>query len=422
LNATGSALLYSTYLGGSDDDQGLGIAVDSGNAYVTGHGSTNFPTTPGAFQTTGGGAFVTKLNLIGSGLLYSTFITGGNSGHGIAVDAFFDAYVTGFTSSTNFPNNPGTIQPAFGGGAIDAFVAKLNPTGSALLYSTYLGGNGNDSGNGIAVDGSLNAYVTGFTSSTNFPNNPGTIQPAFGGGPEDAFVAKLNPTGSALLYSTYLGGTGIGGTGDEEGEGIAVDALGNAYVTGFTGSNNFPTTPGTIQPAFGGTEDAFVAKLNPSGSALAYSTYLGGREDDMGLGIAVDTARNAYVTGFGGTGFFGETNFPTTPGAFQTTAGDSTGGFDGFVAKIGASPAEQLADLEILIPTFGLPPGTENSLLAKVRAAADSLAHGNTTAACNQLNALINEAQAQSGKKLTQEQAKAIIDAAQAIRSALACP
>jgi hypothetical protein len=203
-----------------------------------------------------------------------------------------------------------------------------------------------------------------------------------------------------------------------------VDALGNAYVTGFTGSNNFPTTPGTIQPAFGGTEDAFVTKLNPSGSALIYSTYLGGMEDDMGLGIALDTARNAYVTGVGGTGFSGETNFPTTPGAFQTTSGGGpmSVDFDAFVAKIAASPAEELADVEILIPTFGLPPGTENSLLAKVRAATAALARGDTTAACNQLNALINETNAQSGKKLTQGQANAIIDAAQAIRSTLACP
>jgi hypothetical protein len=200
----------------------------------------------------------------------------------------------------------------------NAFVAELNASGSALVYSTYLGGGGRDVGSGIAVDGSGNAYVTGSTTSFNFPTaNP--LQPANGGGP-DAFVAKLNAGGSALVYSTYLGGSG-----DDGGSGIAVDGAGNAYVTGATTSTNFPTA-NPLQPTYGGGYfDAFVAKLSASGSALAYSTYLGGSSWDEGNGIAVDGSGNAYVTGTTAS-----TNFPTA-NPLQPTKG---GGADAFVAKI----------------------------------------------------------------------------------------
>src|ERR1022692_2585480 len=245
-----------------------------------------------------GDAFVAKLNPTGSALVYSTYLGGSewDRGNGIAVDGSGNAYVTGFTASTDFPAmNP--IQPVNGGGD-DAFVAKLNPTGSALVYSTYLGGSGNDTGSGIAVDNSGNAYVAGYTSSTNFPTMS-PLQLAYGGGDSDAFVAKLNPTGSALVYSTYLGGSG-----EDQGGGIAVDNLGNAYVTGGTGSTDFPTM-NAAQATYGGDTDAFVAMLNPTGSALVYSTYLGGSSDDDGYGIAEDSAGNAYVTG--GTG---STDFP----------------------------------------------------------------------------------------------------------------
>src|SRR5206468_3186724 len=163
-----------------------------------------------------------------------------------------NAYVAGFTSSTDFPTTPGAAQTTFGGGVEDAFVTKLNPTGSALVYSTYLGGSVSDRGSAIAVDAAGNAYVTGNTSSMDFPTTPGTAQTTIGGGGEDAFVTKLNATGSALVYSTYLGGSGF----DESG-GIAVDGADNAYVTGHTSSLNFPTTPGAFQTAFGGSDDAF---------------------------------------------------------------------------------------------------------------------------------------------------------------------
>jgi hypothetical protein len=335
-------LAYSTYLGGSGLDEGLGIAVDAaGNAYVTGQtGSINFPTTPGAFQTTlkgsprGGNAFVSKLNAAGSALLYSTYLGSFDEGFGIAVDSSGNAYVTGETTSSDFPTTPGAFQTTFGG-FTDAFVTKLNAAGSALLYSTFLGGVDNDEGFGIEVDASGNAYVTGRTSSFNFPTTPGAFQTTFVGTgsqfiPGDAFVSKLNAVGSALLYSTYLGGSD-----EDRASGIAIDASGNAYITGTTFSSDFPTTPGAFQTtcfsctARVGSGDAFVSKLNAAGSALVYSTYLGGNGGDFANAIAVDASRNAYVTGSTQS-----SNFPTTPGAFQTTFG---GNLDVFVSKLNAA-------------------------------------------------------------------------------------
>jgi len=319
LNAAGSALVYSTYLGGSGDDQGNGIAVDaSGSAYVTGSTySTNFPTASPLQPTNRGSwsnAFVAKLNAAGSALVYSTYLggSGGDEGHGIAVDSSGNAYVTGSTGSTNFP----TASPlqATNGGSRDAFVAKLNAAGSALIYSTHLGGNSDDSGEGIAVDSSGNAYVAGWTTSTNFPT-ASPLQPTWGGGAYDGFVTKLNAAGSALVYSTYLGGSSY-----EYGYGIAVDSSGNAYVTGFTGSPNFPTAS-PLQATYGGNSDAFVTKLNAAGSALVYSTYLGGVGlYDYGYGIAVDSSGNAYITGQASTGF--------------PTVNPLPGGGGSFVAKI----------------------------------------------------------------------------------------
>jgi hypothetical protein len=332
LNPTGSGLVYSTYLGGSGDDFGLGIALDSStNAYVTGGtASTDFPTA-GAFQPALAGspdAFVTKLDSTGSALLYSTYLGGSGQDRGsqIALDSAGNAYVAGFTVSTNFPTTVGAFDTTFNGGG-DAFVTKLNPTGSGLTYSTYLGGsvglNATDSAQGIAVDAAGNAYVTGTAESTNFPTTAGAFQTTHAGS-TDAFVTKLNPTGSGLIYSTYLGGNGF-----DQGFGIAIDSIANAYVSGGTSSSNFPTTPGVFQPGYaGGNRDVFMTKLNPTGSGLVYSTYLGGSGDDFGLGIALDSSTNAYVTG--GTA---STNFPTA-GAFQPALG---GSFDAFVTKLNAT-------------------------------------------------------------------------------------
>jgi len=332
LNASGSALIYSTYLGGSGRDVPSGVAIDgSGNAYVAGVTfSTNFPTTSGAFQPTypGGLAdvFVSKLNATGSALVYSTYLGASNccgvgTTHGIAVDSAGFAYVTGSTTSTSFPTTLGAFQTVFAGGPSDGFVAKLNATGSALVYSTYVGGNGADGLTGIALDSAGNVYSSVGTTSTNFPVTPGAFQTTFGGY-WDAGVIKLNPVGSALVYSTYLGGSGY-----DVGGGVAVDSLGSAYVTGVTSSSNFPTV-NAIQPTLGGGSDAFVTKVNPLGSGLVYSTYLGGSSNDGAIGIALDSLPipNAYVTGRTDS-----TNFPTTPGAFQTTFG---GTFDAFVTKI----------------------------------------------------------------------------------------
>ena len=347
LNPTGSALLYSTYLGGSSNDGCSSIAVDvSGNAYVTGWTtSEDFPTTPGAFQgvnSVRGLAFVSKLNAVGSALVYSTALGPGccgTAGTGIAVDALGNAYVTGTTGTVGgFPTTAGAFQTTFGGFPNDAFVTEFNADGSALIYSTYLGGGGDDEGAGIALDASGNAYVTGFTNSSNFPTTPGAFQTSLATAFGKAFVTKLNAAGSAPLYSTYLGGSyaedlDLGPLTNTVVGDIAVDGLGSAYVTGLTLSSDFPTTPGAFQSSFGGGSclsrnpcaDAFVSKLNAAGSALLYSTYLGGSRQDIGTGIAIDAPGNAYVTGFAKS-----SNFPTSPGAFQTTYG---GVEDAFVTK-----------------------------------------------------------------------------------------
>ena len=305
---------YSTYLGGTLGDVAFGIAVDSGgNAFVTGYTlSTDFPTSAGAYKTTTGGqedVFVSKLNPAGTALLYSTYLGGAGNERGkrIALDNTGNAYVTGYTDSNNFPTSPGAFQTVLGGGLADAFIAKLNANGSGLIYSTYLGGNGDDGGLGIRLDSGGNAYVAGYAESVNFPTTPGAYQTANAGG-YDAFVAKLNSAGTGLIYSTFLGGSGF-----DLGFGIALDSGGNAFVTGSTDSANFPTSPGAFQTANGGLGDGFVAKLNAVGSALVYSTYLGGNTNDDCLAIAVDSSGYAYVTGEAQSA-----NFPTTAGAFQT--------------------------------------------------------------------------------------------------------
>ena len=331
LNSAGSTLVYSAFLGGNTaSSTGKGIAVDAaGNAYVTGDTqATDFPTTPGAFQTGQGGssfssdAFVAKLDSTGSALVYSTYLggSGNDVSNGIVVDTAGNAYVTGSTVSLNFPTTPGAFQLARGCCGSDAFVAKLNSTGSNLIYSTYLGGNDTEWGSGIAVDADGNAYVAGATLSTDFPTTLGVFQPLCGGGGAcggasdawDAFITKLDPTGSMPVYSTFLGGSA-----SDLAEGIAVNVDGNAYVTGHTNSSNFPTTLGAFQPTLGGGFDAFVTRLNTTGSALVYSTYLGGSHNDLANAIAVDTLGNAHVTGETQS-----TNFPTTPGTFRPAYGD----------------------------------------------------------------------------------------------------
>jgi hypothetical protein len=327
-------LSYSTYLGGSGNDRGTGIAIDAaGNAYVTGFTeSFNFPTAnalkPSHALDNNKDAFVTKLNAAGTALVYSTYL-GGNgldSGNGIAVDSEGYAYVTGATNSNNFPTTPGAFQTT--ANPSDAFVVKLNPTGSALVYSTRLGGTFGAAGASIAIDSAGNAYVAGDTPSSDFPivNGFQNTSVSFN---QTVFMAKLNSTGSSLLYSTYIG---VGAA-----HGIAIDAAGNAYVTGDAISNNpfssFPTTPGAFQTAYRGFTDAFITRIDPSqlgAASLVYSTFLGSNGNDFGNAIAVDSDGNAYVTGRTGSGS-GPTIFPTTAGAFQSTV-PNVG--DAFVTKL----------------------------------------------------------------------------------------
>jgi hypothetical protein len=322
-------LAYSTYLGGSSYDWGSGIAVDSSdNIYVTGWTtSTNFPTA-NAFQSTNHGsenAFVAKLNNTGSELVYSTYLGGSSSdlASGIAVDSSGNAYVVGQTGSTNFP----TMNPiqAANNGSVNAFVTKLNNTGSALVYSTYLGGS--NRGNGDAGFGiAVDSSGSAYvTGLANSANFPtvNPIQATNNASDGTAFVAKLNSAGSALVYSTYLGGNT-----EDCGQGIAVDSSGDAYVTGFTDSTNFPTV-NPLQPTFGGGVDVFVTEINAAGSAWVYSTYLGGSGWDLGTGIALDSSDNAYVTGNTAS-----TNFPTE-NPIQAYGGNT----DAFVTKLNFNPA-----------------------------------------------------------------------------------
>ena len=319
---------------------GSGDAYITGGTY-----STDFPTTAGAYQTTfpgsGGTTFLTKLNPTGTALVYSTFLGGSNGGLGfsIAVNGLGDAYITGGTGSTDFPTTAGAFQTTLGGSGGNAFVTEFNPSGTALVFSTYLGGSGftdsnvnsGDYARDIALDGSGDVYITGQTTSTNFPTTAGAFQTTLGGSGGNVFVTEFNPSGTALVFSTYLGGSGTVESGvyvGDTGYGIALEGSGDVYITGQTTSTNFPTTAGAIRTTLGSSRgNAFISELTANGSALDYSTYLGGTIEDGGLGIAVDGSGNAYVTGYTFS-----SNFPTTAGAFQTT---QPGNQNGFVTKLG---------------------------------------------------------------------------------------
>ncbi len=340
LNPAGNALVYSTYLGGSGGDFGFAIAVDgSGNAYIT--GQTSSPTTiqmgfipfprVGAIQSSykgGGDTFFTKLNAAGDAIVYSTYYggTGVERGHGVAVDSAGLAYFSGSTNSLNFP----TVSPFQGinGGSDDGYVVKLNAAGSAPVYSTYLGGNGSEysqEGGGIVIDESGNAYVVGTTSSTNFPGAATftDIQPTYGGGFNDAFYVKLNATGSALLNSTYLGGSGY-----DSAYGIALGLDGSTYVTGYTDSTNFPTG-NALQPSRNGVaNDAFVVKIAPAGNGILYSTYLGGSGAETAYDITVDAGGRAYISGTTSS-----TDFPMA----SPIQAFPSGATEMFVSKLGSN-------------------------------------------------------------------------------------
>ena len=355
LNATGTGLLYATYLGGSGEDRGHSVAVGSGGSvFVAGNtSSADFPVTALASDTVLDGvsdAFVAMLNVTGGPLDYATYLggTGNDSALSIAVDSGGNAYVTGKVDSADFPVTAGAYNETFGGGLWDAFVAKVDPAGTSLLYATYLGGSGwvgeGDWGTSIAVDSGGKAYVTGQTDSYDFPNTTNALDPTFNG-QGDVFVAKLNASGDSLVYATFLGGSAW-----DLGTSIAVDSRGNAYVTGETNSDGFPTTFDAVNGSKIGAHDGFVARLVPDGTSLNYSTFLGGIDVDSVKSIALDSAGNAYVTGDTDS-----PDFPATAGTWDTDWNWT----DAFVAKfVWPSPDLRVVSADIaFIPPLAVNAG-----------------------------------------------------------------
>ena len=323
-------LVYSTYLGGSEWDLANGITVDdSGCAYVIGYtDSSDFPTTPGAYDTTSNGeydVFITKLSPEGDSLEYSTYLGKGSdwSQFDIEVDDDGYAYVIGSTSNANFPTTVGAYDTSHGG-SDDAFVTKLSPSGDSLVYSTFLGDTKSELGYAIAIDDDGFAYVTGCTSSTDFPTTPGAYDTTYNF-QRDVFITKLSQSGDSLVYSTFMGSSK-----NEDGEDIAVDPSGYAYVTGGTYSSGFPTTDGAYQTTHNGDWDGYVAKLSQSGDSLEYSTFLGGSAGEGTYGIAIDSEGNSFITGRTTS-----SDFPTTEGAYDRIHNGGYG--DVFVTKLAAS-------------------------------------------------------------------------------------
>lgn len=355
LSSDGADLVYATYLGGSDSDTAWSVALDgSMNALIAGRtSSSDFPVTPGAFDGTyssRGDSFVAKLSANGSDLLYATYLGGSGVEFAwdLAVSPSGEAYITGNTNSSDFPTTTGAFDETHNGNR-DVFVAKLSQEGSSLLYATYLGGLGSDTGRGIAfVSGA--AVVTGTTESSDFPTTPGAFDEGHSGG-TDAFVVRMNPEGTGIAYATFIGGRYYEGAGA-----VALDDSENVYVTGWTNSDNFPTTPDAFDETYNdiGIGDAFLVKLSPQGDILVYSSFFGGRRADGGRAIAVDAGGDVYIAGTTSS-----SDFPTTPGVFDETY---NGGDDVFLLRI--STEERTTALELLSPFnyASVPPGTSIQL------------------------------------------------------------
>jgi hypothetical protein len=371
LSADGLRALYSTYLGGTDEDVAYGVGVDRwGQACLTGYTrSSDFPTVNALQENPGGesgdfDAFVAKLNAEGNGLIYSTYLGGSDadSGRAIAVDPDGSAYIAGSTSSRDFPV-VNAYQPTFGGPMADAFVARLNADGSEYVYVTYLGGRLYDAAFGIAADTDGNAFVVGTTSSPDFPTREAIYSEIGGGGGEsgnfNAFLAKFYWDGS-LIYSTFLGGSVV-----DAARAVAVDFWGNAYVTGETQSSDFPTV-NAFQREYGGSVDAFVTMVNVEGTALVYSTYLGGSRMEQGYGIAVDQSGLATVTGSTSS-----TDFPTA----NPIQEQNHGAEDVFVSCLGADGSA------LVYSTYLGGQGPDVAFAVAVDAAGDAYIAGSTTSA-----------------------------------------
>lgn len=346
-----TVVAFSSTLGGSAEDAATAITQDSsGNLYLAGQSfSSNFPTSSGAYDTTYNGAtadaVVTKLDASGTRRIYSTYLggnLGGSSGYvgwdtatGIAVDTAGSAFVIGRTYSSNFPTTPGSVQTRFGGGNTDIFVTRLDSSGSRLLYSTYLGGADSDSGEGIAVGADGSAYITGYTYSKNYPVTSKSLQTANKGW-ADAVVTRVAPSGNALVFSTYLGGSaGESGTYGDFGKAISVGSDGSAFVAGHTLSVDFPVTDSAYQRYRKGSYDAFLTRLTSTGDQLLYSTYLGGTGMEVVSGLATDKVSNAWVLSTTTSG-----DAPVASGAYQKTHAGGT--YDLLInrldtAKVGAS-------------------------------------------------------------------------------------
>jgi hypothetical protein len=331
VNRSGDDLVYANYLGGWSNDRGQAIAVDAaGAAYITGSTfSEDFPVWGdfAPFQDYLAGsedAFMVKVSPDGGYLEYSTYLGSSSSdvGEAIAVDGGGFVYVTGYTYGW-FPVTYGSFAGLPGGGQ-EGFITKIDPD-DGLVYSTFMGGRGNDAIYDLALDAGNNVYLTGRTYSPDFPTTAGAFDRGYRGG-EDVFVTKLAADGESLVYSTFLGG-GMADAANDAGYGIGVGLDGQAFVTGYTYSPDFPTTPGAFDPTHNGNEDVFVVRLSEDGDALLYSTFLGAANNEAGFGLAVDNAGDAYITGYTRS-----EDFPTAVEA----PGDIYygGGTDAFIAKI----------------------------------------------------------------------------------------
>jgi hypothetical protein len=324
------AVVYSTYLGGTAGDHPYGMGIDNfGNIYLSGYTtSLDFPTTAGAFQVSApgdGDVFVSKMNSTGSDLVYSTYIGGTMQDQGLALAV--DSSGNAYVTGQTSSTDFPTTPGAFQSSYAPSFVTKLDPTGSTLVYSSYLGGSNSGEGLSIAVDNMANAYVTGWTYASDFPVTPGAFQTmcSCNGSSTDAFLTVFNTAGSALIYSTFLGGS----QGDQ-GNGVIVDSSGEAYVVGTTSSPDFPVTLGAFQDQLKGGEDAFLTKFTQDGSGLVFSTLLGGTGGEEGRTLALDpSSGNVYLAGNTTSD-----DFPVTPGVFQPS---HAGGWEGFVAKLNAA-------------------------------------------------------------------------------------